>query len=64
MEIIAAVLYILTTAQSFGSLDYLTKSPVMILRLPGVLFCENEQIWIKQIIVCSKEDAYLSVQGS
>ena len=39
IEMIAAIRYILTVAQSSGSQDYYKKSQRMILRLGGVLFC-------------------------
>ena len=39
IEMIAAIRYILTVAQSSGSQDYYKKSRRMILRLGGVLFC-------------------------
>ena len=59
IEITAAILYILTAAQSLGSQDYYKKSRMMILGLAGVLFCENEQAQTKWIIVCSEENTYL-----
>ena len=43
MDMTAAIQYILTAAQSFGSQDYCRKSRKTILGLAGVLFCENEQ---------------------
>ena len=43
MDMTAAIEYILKAAQSLGSQDYYRKSRMMILRLAGVLFCENEQ---------------------
>ena len=43
MEMMATIQYILTAAQSLGSQDYYKKSRITMLRLPGVLFCENEQ---------------------
>ena len=43
MEVAAVIQYTVTAAQSFGSQDYCNKSPVMILGLTGVLFCETEQ---------------------
>ena len=43
MDMTAAIEYILTAAQSLGSQDYYRKSRMTILRLAGVLFCENEQ---------------------
>ena len=43
MEMAAAIQYILTAAQSSGSQDYYKKFRMMILRLAGVLLCENEQ---------------------
>ena len=43
MEMTAAILYILTAAQSLGSQIYYKKSQMTILGLAGVLFCENEQ---------------------
>ena len=42
MDMTAAFQYILTAAQSLGSQVYY-KSRMTILRLAGVLFCENEQ---------------------
>ena len=48
MEMTAAIQYILTEAQSLGS-------PMTILGLAGVLFCENEQAQTSWIIVCSKK---------
>ena len=56
MEMTAAIQYILTATQSFGSQDHYKKSRMTILGLAGVLFCENEQI-----IVCSEENTYLEV---
>ena len=44
MDMTAAIQYILTAAQSLGSHVYYKKSRMTtILRLAGVLFCENEQ---------------------
>ena len=43
MKLTAAIQYVLTGAQSLGSEDYYQKSPMTILGLAGVLFCENEQ---------------------
>ena len=43
MSMMAAIEYILTTAQSLGSQDYYRKSRMTILGLAGVLFCENDQ---------------------
>ena len=43
MDMMAAIQYILTAAQSLGSQDYYRKSQMTILGLAGVLFCENEQ---------------------
>ena len=43
MDMMAAIRYILTAAQSLGSQVYNKKSQMTILGLPGVLFCENEQ---------------------
>ena len=43
MDMTAAIEYILTAAQSLGSQDYYRKSPMTILGLAGVLFCENKQ---------------------
>ena len=43
MDITGAIQYILTEAQSLGSQVHYKKSPMMILGLAGVLFCENEQ---------------------
>ena len=42
-EMIAAIQYILTAAQSLGSQDYYTKSRMTTLGLADVSFCENEQ---------------------
>ena len=39
----AAVQYILIAAQLSGSQDYYKKSRMMILGLPGVLFCETRK---------------------
>ena len=39
----AAILYILTAAQSLGSQDYYRKSRMTTLRLAGVLFCETSR---------------------
>ena len=39
----AAILYILTAAQSLGSQVYYKKYRMTILGLAGVLFCENKQ---------------------
>ena len=58
MEMTAASQYILTAAQSLGSLDYYEKSRMTILGLAGV-FCENKQVRTKWIILCSKENTYL-----
>ena len=55
MEMTAAAQYILTEAQLLGSSDHYKKSPVTILELAGVLFCENEQAETKWIILCSEE---------
>ena len=43
MDMTTAIQYILTAAQSSGSQVYYKKSRMTILRLAGVLFCENEQ---------------------
>ena len=43
MDMMAAIQYILTAAQSLGSQVYYKKSRMTILGLAGVLFCENEQ---------------------
>ena len=43
MEMVAAIQYILTAAQSLGSQDYYKKFRMAIPGLAGVLFCENEQ---------------------
>ena len=43
MDMTAAVQYILTAAQSLGSLVYYKESRMTILGFTGVLFCENEQ---------------------
>ena len=43
MDMTAAIQYILTAAQSLGSQVYYKKSRRTILRLAGVLSCENEQ---------------------
>ena len=59
MEMTAVIQYMLTGTQSFGSQDYYKKSRMTILRLTGVLLCENEQAWIKWIIVSSEENTYL-----
>ena len=59
MEIMVAIQYILTAAQSLGSRDYYKKSQMTILRNAGVLFCENEQAQTKWIIVCTEENACL-----
>ena len=53
----AAIQYILTAAQSFGSQDYYRKCRIF--GLADVLFCENEQAQTKWIIVCSEENTYL-----
>ena len=59
MEMTAAIQYILTAAQSLRSQDCYKKYRMTILGLAGVLFCENEQVQTKCIIVCSKENTYL-----
>ena len=60
MEMMAVIQYILKAAQSSGSQDYYIKSRIMmILKLAGVFFCENEQAQIKWIIVCSEENTRL-----
>ena len=56
MAMTAAIQYILTSAQSFGSQDYYNKCLMTILGIAGVL-CENEQTWTKWIIVRSEENA-------
>ena len=43
MDMMAAIQYILTAAQSLGSQVYYKKSGMTILGLAGVLFRENEQ---------------------
>ena len=43
MDMMAAIQYILTTAQSSGSQVYYIKSRMTILGLAGVLFCKKEQ---------------------
>ena len=43
MDMMAAIEYILTAAESLGSQDYYRKSRMTTLGLAGVLFCENEQ---------------------
>ena len=64
MEITAAIHYILTTAQSFGSQDCYNKSLIMILNLADVLLCENEQKFIKRIIINrSKKNTYVGCAG-
>ena len=42
MKITAVIQYAFTTAQSSGFQDYYKKSPMMILSLADVFFCENE----------------------
>ena len=42
MEMTAAIQYILVATQLLGSQDHYKRSPMTILRLAGVLFCENE----------------------
>ena len=42
MDITAAIQYILTAAQSLGSQVYYKKSPMTILGLAGILFCQSE----------------------
>ena len=64
MEMTAAIQYILTAAQSLGSQDYYKKSPMTILRLVGVLFCENELAQTKRIIVCSEENTDMDSLGN
>ena len=59
-----AIQYILTVAQSLGSQDYHKKSQMTILRLAGVLFCENEQAQTKWTIAHTDENTYLDTQGS
>ena len=55
MEMMAVIQYILTAAQLLGSQDYYKRS----LGLAGVLLCENQQAWVKWIIVCLEENTYL-----
>ena len=43
MDMMAAIQYILTVAQSLGSQVYYKKSRMTILGLAGVFFWENEQ---------------------
>ena len=43
MVMTAAILYILTAAQSLGSQDYYKKSRMTILGLAGVLLCEKSR---------------------
>ena len=43
MDMMAAIQYILTAAQSLGSQVYYKRSRMTILGLVGVLFCENVQ---------------------
>ena len=43
MDMMAAIQYIFTEAQSLGSQVCYKKSRMTILGLAGVLFCENEQ---------------------
>ena len=43
MDVMAAIQYMLTAAESLGSQVYYKKSRMTILGLVGVLFCENEQ---------------------
>ena len=64
MEMTAAILYILTAAQSLGSQDYYKKSRMTILGFASVLFWENEQARTKWIIVCTEENTYLDAKGS
>ena len=64
IEMTAAIQYIWAAEQSLGAQDYYKKFRMTILGLAGVLFCENEQLYTKWIIVCSKENAYLEAQGS
>ena len=59
MDVMAAIQYILTAAQSLGSQVYYKKSQMTILGIAGVLFCENEQAKTKWIIMCSEENTYL-----
>ena len=59
MEITAVIKYILTAAQSLGSLDYYKRSRMTVFGLASVLFSENEQAFTKWIIVCSEENTYL-----
>ena len=47
MDMTAAIIYILTAAQSLGSQVYYKKSRMTILGLAGVLLCENEQAQTK-----------------
>ena len=64
MDMTATIQYILAAAQLVGSQVYYKKSRMTILRLAGVLFCENEQAKTKWIIICSEENTYLDAQGS
>ena len=59
MEMMTAIQYILTAAQSLGSQDYYKKSRMTILGLAGILFYQNEQAQRKWIIVCIEENTYL-----
>ena len=43
MDMMAAIQYILTAAESLGSQVYYKMSLMTILGLAGVLFCKNEQ---------------------
>ena len=60
MKMTAAIQYILTVAKSLDSQDYYQKSPMTILGLAGVLFCENEQAQTKRItIVCTENNTWV-----
>ena len=59
MDMMAAIQYILTVAQSLGSQVYYKKSRMMILGLADVLFGENKQAQTKWIIICSEENTCL-----
>ena len=60
MAITAIIQYILTAAQSFDFQDCYYKPLITIFGLAGVLFCKkNEQIQIKLISVCLKDNTCL-----
>ena len=63
VKMTTAIQYILTVAQSLCSQDYYKKSRMTIFGLAGVLCCENEQAWIKWILVCLEENTYLDTRG-